>query len=249
LNATVRNMVSSTWSAALTSPADCPSTSDVVIIGGGIVGVSTAWFLARRGLSVTLCEKGHIAGEQSGRNWGWVRVQGRDPREVPMMLEAMNIWRTLADEIGEDVGYTESGCLFAARRPKNLPAFEAWCRVADDYGLPTRIIDQGELRSILGDDASQWCGALYTETDGRAEPHLAAPAIARAAGRAGATILTGCAVRGLRLEGGRVTGVVTESGEIRTSTVRRDRPAAAQGAGHRRPDGAGRRAADGQPVR
>ena len=72
-----QNTVASTWSGPLPPPADMPSAADVVIIGGGIVGVSTAWFLARAGIRAVLCEKGHIAGEQSSRNWGWVRQQGR----------------------------------------------------------------------------------------------------------------------------------------------------------------------------
>ena len=61
-----------------------PKKSDVVIIGGGIIGVSTALFLAERGVDVVLCEKGVLGGEQSSRNWGWVRVMGRDRREIPL---------------------------------------------------------------------------------------------------------------------------------------------------------------------
>ena len=61
------------------SDIEVPARSDVVVVGGGIAGVSTALFLAQRGVSVTLCEKGRIGGEQSSRNWGWVRTMGRDP--------------------------------------------------------------------------------------------------------------------------------------------------------------------------
>ena len=80
------SVVTGTWSGPLQPPAEIPDAADVVIIGGGIVGVSTAWFLARQGVNVVLCEKGYIAGEQSGRNWGWIRQQGRDIRELPMMI-------------------------------------------------------------------------------------------------------------------------------------------------------------------
>jgi len=212
-------LVTGTWSGPLVIPQSLPGTADVVVIGGGIVGVSTAWFLARKGVAVVLCEKGHIAGEQSGRNWGWVRVQGRDPREVPMMIDAMNTWRSLAAEIGEEVGFREGGCLFAARSARELGELEAWCAVAAEHALPTRMLTGSELERLVGSAAGQWRGALYTSNDGRAEPHLAAPALARAASRAGASVNTGCAVRGLVLEAGRVTGVVTEHGTIRTSTV------------------------------
>ena len=60
--------VSSTWNGTLTPPASIPASADIVVIGGGIVGVSTAWFLAKQGVDVVVCEKGYIAGEQSGRN-------------------------------------------------------------------------------------------------------------------------------------------------------------------------------------
>ncbi len=71
-----------------------PSAADVVIVGGGIVGLSTALFLARQGVSTVVCEKGQFAGEQSSRNWGWVRRMGRDERELPLIVEAMRLWTT-----------------------------------------------------------------------------------------------------------------------------------------------------------
>jgi len=211
--------VADTWTGRPTPPESCPEVADVVIIGGGIVGVSTAWFLARQGVSVALCEKGFIAGEQSGRNWGWVRIQGRDPREVPMAIESLRIWRTLAEDIGEDVGFTEGGCLYTARNEKQLASLEQWRDIAHDFGLPTRLISEKEIATQVGEAASQWVGGLFTSTDGRAEPHQAGPAIGRAAVRAGATLMTSCAVRGIETEGGRVSAVVTEHGTIRSSTV------------------------------
>ena len=80
------------WDAAASR---LPTSADVVVIGGGIVGCSAAWFLARRGRAVVLCEKGRIAGEQSGRNWGWVRQQGRSPVELPLMMRSLAIWKDL----------------------------------------------------------------------------------------------------------------------------------------------------------
>jgi glycine/D-amino acid oxidase-like deaminating enzyme len=211
--------VASTWERPLEPPGSIPDTSDIVIIGAGIVGVTAAWFLAKQGINVTVCEKGLVACEQSSRNWGWVRVQGRDKREMPMAMHAMRIWRGLAEEIGEDVGYEQGGCIFAARNDKELASFTKWLDVAKEYGVDTRIIEGEELRQQVPGSNVPWRGAIYTSTDGRAEPHKAAPAIARAAERSGAKILTSCAVRGLDIEAGRVAGVVTEYGTIRTSTV------------------------------
>ncbi len=212
-------IVASTWNRPFEAPAQIPLKADVVIIGGGIVGVSTAWTLARQGIDVVLCEKGHIAGEQSGRNWGWVRVQGRDSREIPMMLESLRIWESLEKELGEDVGFTRGGCLFTANSEQQLRGFEDWVNIGREYAIDTRLINARELKKLLPASAINWAGAMYTPSDGRAEPHKAAPAIARAAERSGASILTACAVRGLETTAGNVSAVVTEHGVIETSTV------------------------------
>lgn len=196
-----------------------PEKADIVIIGGGIIGVSTAWFLTQQGINVCLCEKGHIAGEQSGRNWGWVRQQLRDTREMPMIVESLKIWRGLADEIGEDVGYREQGILIAARSDSEARQYIDWIGTSDEYGVETRFIEGRELTDLIRGSTVTWKGALYTPSDGRAEPHKAGPAIARAAERHGASILTSCAVRGIETDGGAVSAVVTEHGTIRTSTV------------------------------
>jgi glycine/D-amino acid oxidase-like deaminating enzyme len=214
-----KNTVSQTWTRPFNPPGKIPSSADVVIVGGGIVGVSTAWFLARQGFSVTVCEKGHIAGEQSGRNWGWVRQQGRDFRELPMMMESMRIWETLEKDIGESVGFAQSGCLFMARTQQEMQGFEEWTREAAPYGMDTRLISGSDLDAQVEGGSKIWLGAVYTASDGRAEPHKATPAIARAAAARGATILTACAVRGIETTAGQVSAVVTEHGRIRTSTV------------------------------
>ena len=213
------NTVTSTWDRPFTPPESCPQKADVVVIGGGIVGVSTAWFLAKQGVDVVLCEKGHIAAEQSSRNWGWVRSQGRDTRELPMMLESMRIWDRLEVEIGEDVGFTRAGCLYMTRSDKVLEKYTRWLAIAQDFGLDTQVLEGKELDKYVSGASSRWLGAMYTASDARAEPHKACPAIARAATRSGATLLTSCAVRGIETEGGRLSAVVTEHGSIQTSTV------------------------------
>jgi glycine/D-amino acid oxidase-like deaminating enzyme len=213
------NIVSAVWNTPLEPPDTIPSSADVVVIGGGIIGTATAWFLAKDGVDVVLCEKGHIAGEQSGRNWGWIRKQARDERELPMMIASHRIWRSFEQETGEDVGYTEGGCYYLAASQEEVERYERWLPMARKYELDTRVIDATELATHFENMSRTWPGALYTASDGRAEPHKAAPAFARAAARLGAIIVTGCAVRGLETEGGRVSSVVTEHGRIRTSSV------------------------------
>ncbi len=211
--------VAANWAPLSQAAPVLPPAADVVIIGGGIVGVSTALFLARQGVRTVLCEKGRVACEQSGRNWGWVRQQGRDPRELPLMIESRRLWQDLEAEIGESVGFSPSGCLFMARTQRELESLAGWLPTAREHGLDTRILDGNEIREHVTDSSSQWCGALYTASDARAEPHLAAPAIARAAERAGAAVITGCAVRGIDTAAGAVSGVVTEHGRIAAPIV------------------------------
>lgn len=199
-----------------------PEAVDVVVVGGGIVGCSTAWFLAKGGLKVALCEKGRIAGEQSSRNWGFVRQQGRDAAEMPMIMESLRIWRGLEDEIGEDVGFAQSGTLYLARDQAELDARAEWLAVANMHQLDTKVVTGAALDNLLDGANSrkdQWAGALHTASDGRAEPAKAVPAIARAAARQGVAVLTRCAVRGIESEAGRVAAVVTERGRIRTAAV------------------------------
>lgn len=204
--------------AVPTSP-EFPTTADVVIIGGGIIGVSAALFLARQGVSVVLCEKGHVAGEQSSRNWGWVRRMGRDPRELALIVKSMDLWDGMQQFVGEDVGFRRTGIAYLCAEEKDIPHHEEWLRNAGDFALDTKMISGAALAAILPGAARTYPAALYTGSDGRAEPQKAAPAIARAAIRAGATILQQCAVLGIETAGGRISGVVTKRGTIRATTV------------------------------
>ncbi|MGB2893168.1 MAG: FAD-dependent oxidoreductase, partial [Albidovulum sp.] len=129
--------------ATFTGPL--PEAADVVVIGGGVIGVMTAWFLARRGVKVVLCEKGRIAGEQSSRNWGWVRQQGRDPAELPIMIEAMAIWKGLSAEAGADLGFRQTGVLYLANKPADLARYEGWMVHARAHGLDTRMVTASEV--------------------------------------------------------------------------------------------------------
>jgi glycine/D-amino acid oxidase-like deaminating enzyme len=213
------DLVSQSWTRPFHPPTSIPASAEVVIIGAGIIGISTAWFLAKQGVDVVVCEKGHIAGEQSGRNWGWVRQQGRDSREMPMIVESLRIWRGLEADIGEDVGFSEQGVLFAAATDKQVRQYCDWVETAREHGVDTRMLDAAELRRLVRGSTATWKGALYTASDGRAEPHKATAAIARAAVRGGASVLTACAVRGIDTSAGRVSAVVTEHGTIKAPLV------------------------------
>lgn len=199
---------------AVNSDLNLPKHVDVVVIGGGIIGVSTALELAERGVSVLLCEKGQIAGEQSARNWGWVRLGMRDPREIPLMQEALRIWRELDDRTGRQTGYTQSGILFGAFGQKRADQLERWLRNLDGLQTGAQMVSGDALEALLPGYQNNLTCALYMPQDGRAEPQWAAPAMAEAARDKGAAIMTSCAVRSLDLQAGHVTGVFTERGRV-----------------------------------
>lgn len=198
---------------------ELPREVDCVVIGGGIVGTSTALELAESGLRVALCEKGGIGHEQSSRNWGWVRISRRDPREVPLMAEALRIWSRLSERTGRDTGYTRAGIVFTCADDKEYEHHERWGRNLEGYQLESRMISAAEFARLFPGSNLDLKGALYTPADGRAEPQKAAPAIAEAARERGAAILTECAVRGVETTGGAVSGVITERGTIACKAV------------------------------
>jgi glycine/D-amino acid oxidase-like deaminating enzyme len=191
-----------------------PPHVEVAIIGGGVIGVMTAFFLRQKGHSVLLLEKGRIAGEQSSRNWGWVRQQGRDPGELPIMIESMALWNRLSAELGEALGFRQTGVLYLAKTNREMAAFEAWTEHSRTHQLDTRLLTGAETVGMLKGAMSAWKGALYTPSDARAEPWTAVPALAWKTQEMGAQIREACAVRALDLAGGKVVGVVTEAGRV-----------------------------------
>src|SRR5262245_19683000 len=192
---------------------------DVVVIGGGIVGCATAYYLARRGVRVVLAERSEIAWEQSGRNWGFVRQQGRDPAEVPLMMESNRLWQRLQAELGADIEWIQGGNLALAATPERLALMAAWPDIAGPNGLDTRIVTPTQIGTLVSALGGPWLGGLYTPSDGHAEPRKATWAFAHAARRHGARLYERVAVEDVVTAGGAVAGVVTEAGPVRTGTV------------------------------
>ncbi|MEM8687983.1 MAG: FAD-binding oxidoreductase [Pseudomonadota bacterium] len=197
-----------------------PKSADVVVIGGGIIGATTALELAERGVDVVLLEKGEIAGEQSSRNWGWCRQMGRDVREIPLILESMRLWRNMNVRVSAETGFNQCGILYLCKDERQMARNETWLEEhARPYQLDSRMVGADEVAELVPGAAIPPVGALYTPSDGRGEPQKAAPAIANAVRSQGGKVFTQCAVRGLETKAGRAGTVVTERGSIEAGSV------------------------------
>ncbi|MYZ46243.1 NAD(P)/FAD-dependent oxidoreductase [Propylenella binzhouense] len=199
--------------------ASLPARVDVVIIGGGIIGASAALELAERGLKVALCDKGKVGGEQSGRNMGWVRLSHRDPREMPLMIEAVRLWEQLNARTGEETGYRQCGITYACASQATLADMQGWVDYQKPFGIGARMVGAQEGLAPYPGIALKIFGAMINPKDGRAEPQKASAALARAAQRLGASIHQSCAVRTVETGGGKIVGVVTEKGRIACDAV------------------------------
>ena len=196
-----------------------PESTGVVVIGGGIAGITAALFLAEAGIDVTVCEKGQTGREQSMRNWGWIRTQGRDLAELPLMQESARLWERIANELDEDIGYKKGGSTYLACTQEQLEKHARWLAKASELDVDTRLLDAQQTDQLTDQQALQFKGALHTPSDAYAEPALALPAIARLAQHKGVRILENTAVRTLVRRAGQVCGVVTEHGSIMADGV------------------------------
>jgi glycine/D-amino acid oxidase-like deaminating enzyme len=196
-----------------------PRQADVIVIGAGIIGTCTAYELARKGISVALIEKGIVGGEQSSRNWGWVRQQNRDLSELPLVMYSIRRWDELASEIGMDLGFRREGILFCTNKPDEIARWERWGNAAREQGFHCEILSAAQTQSRAAGGSTPWTGGVWSPTDGKAEPSMAVPAIAEGAKHLGVYVLQNCAARGLELHGKDVTGVWTEQGLIKCNAV------------------------------
>lgn len=202
------------------SDVGLPASADVVVIGGGIAGASSAWELSRMGMKVVLFEKGIVGCEQSSRNWGWCRQQGRDPKELELAKLSLDLWPSIAGRLQRDPGFKQCGVTFLTDSEDELADWGEWRRIAVSKGIQSQLLSATEAqRMVPGGSPIQWVGGLTTATDGRAEPSKAAPYMVQAAQALGAHAVEHCAVHDVDITNGRVSAVHTEKGLIRCDAV------------------------------
>ena len=191
-------------------------TAEVVVIGGGIIGCATSYYLARAGMDVLCLEGGDIIGNgQSCRNGGGVRQSGRDPRELPLVMYGIqHFWPTLSEELGADCEYHQDGNLRLGKTDEHRKILEGLTDAAVKVGLDVRMIDGDEVREInpyLSDEVTcaSWC-----PTDGHANPLATTLGYYQAAKRLGVHFISGERVTRLRKLRGTIRLVECESGDV-----------------------------------
>ena len=194
---------------------------DIIVIGGGIVGCSAAYFASKSGQRVLLFERDTAGSAQSGRCLGFVRQQHRDMKELPIAMGALRIWQSLEERLGRTVGWSQGGSIMLANSEKQLEKQREWQSRAKERGLETKILTPAEVYKqmpLLKQDESIK-GASFTETDGRAEPGLATRAIFDAAIEEGTEAIRGQLVSGIETAGGKVVGVRSKGELYQAPTV------------------------------
>ncbi|KOG03717.1 NAD(P)/FAD-dependent oxidoreductase [Pseudomonas syringae] len=165
-----------------------PQKSDVLIIGGGFMGASSAFFLRQHGRSVTLLERDQIGQYASGVNFGNVRRQGRFLGQLELSNRSWALWKRLPELIGEDLEFIPSGHMRVCYREDEIAELEAYAAAPEARELDLQILSGKALHDRFPFLGTQVKGGSYAPHDGHANPRLAAPAFARAAIRAGARI-------------------------------------------------------------
>lgn len=189
--------------------------TNVVIIGGGVYGVATAWHLASRGAEVLVLEADDVAaGASGGLGRRGVRANGRDLHELPLMVDAYERWPVLHEVLGAPTHYERVGHLQLYERHHDIGYADTRAKVQSALGVPTRHLDAAAVREVEPGLSDRVLGALHAPLDGTADHEATTHAYAAAATRAGAAIRRGARVVSITRRGDRVSALTLASGEV-----------------------------------
>ncbi|MFF4972585.1 NAD(P)/FAD-dependent oxidoreductase [Streptomyces sp. NPDC001083] len=196
-------------------------TAQVVVIGGGVIGTSIAYHLARAGVrDVVLVERGELASGSTARAAGGVRAQFSDELNIRLGARSLEAFARFGEEPGQDIGLHRVGYLFLLSTPEEVASFEDGVRLQNALGVPSRLIDPAEARRLSPLITTEGLlAAAFSPDDGHCTPESVVQGYAAGARRHGATLLRHCEVTGIETRGDTVTGVVTTGGRIATGTV------------------------------
>jgi len=193
--------------------------ADVVIIGAGSTGMSAAYELSKAGVDTLVVDKSSLSMEAAGRNPGGIRQIGRDPDELPLMVEAMQRWHNLPEELGCDLELREDGYLWVALNEKDIEMQRGLVKRDTKYGIKEYVLDLQQIQEMAPAISDFIVGGLYSPTDLIANPFLVARGYYTNAKRYGAKFLFNTEVVDLRMKNNRIDGVLTSQGEISTHVV------------------------------
>jgi glycine/D-amino acid oxidase-like deaminating enzyme len=198
------------------------ASAAVVIVGGGVVGTSIAYHLAKRGAGrdVVLLEKNTIGSGSTAAAGGAIRGQFSTEINIRFSIESLRFWRRFEEEMGATADFREEGLMFLGRTAEQAEQFRSNVALQNHMGVPSRIIGDAEAeRLVPGMRTDDLTAITYCAEDGRAGPNEATRAFAERARDGGVTIRTGVEVTGVDISGGRVRAVETSDGRIDTESV------------------------------
>jgi sarcosine oxidase subunit beta len=169
--------------------------ADVIVVGGGLMGAASAFFLRKRGRSVILLERGLVGQQASGVNFGNVRRQGRFLPQLPLAHRSRAIWGRMKELLGEDAEFLVTGHVRGVYDEAQAAVVEQYAKDARGWGLELELVGGSAFRRRFPFFGSEVVCGSYSPNDGHANPRLAAPAFGRAAARAGARVIENCDVR------------------------------------------------------
>jgi sarcosine oxidase subunit beta len=199
----------------------------VVIIGGGIVGLASAYYLAGRDVGVTVCERSHIGAGSTARSGGGIRAQFSEPENIRLSKHSIEVWERFEDEFGVDIQYRRTGYLFLARESETAEQLARNVERQNELGVPSEYLSPAEASEVCPRlYAEQFEAATYSPTDGIAMPYLALQGFVDAVANRGVDIRTDTEITGVTRtepregrDSGRITGVKTTDGTISTDYV------------------------------
>ena len=194
--------------------------TDVVVIGGGVIGTSVAYHLARRGVRATLLERGDMASGSSGSCDGLVLLQSKRPGiHLRLAMESRDLFDRLGEELPVPIEYRRGGGMVVIETGEELRAMERYVHEQRETGLDVTLLDIAAARRMEPELSESLVGAAYSPLDGQVNPIALIHGFALGARALGTRIRTHTEVTGLRLEGGRVTGVETSQGRFSADVV------------------------------
>jgi sarcosine oxidase subunit beta len=198
-----------------------PSRAAVVVIGGGVMGLSTAYHLARAGVSdVVLVEKDELGSGSTCKAAGGVRAQFSDAVNIELGARSLRTFETFEATFDQEIDLHQVGYLFLLDNPEQVETFERNVALQNELGVPSRLIEVAEAKALSPLISTEGLlAAAYSPTDGHCTPESVVNGYARAARRAGARLVRNCAVTAIESSGGVLTRVVTDQGAIATDTV------------------------------